>query len=68
MEFSAIERREIIHKTVLEVEDQEGALGVAHTIPIPIRGEAYRIDTLIKFPQVGRALLWWWGAGLACRP
>ena len=50
--LTALEKREVLHKVVLEVQDQEGVLGVAHSIPITIKGEAYKIETVMKFPQV----------------
>jgi len=50
--LTALEKREVQHKVVLEVQDLEGVLGVVHAIPIAIKGEAYKIETLIKFPQV----------------
>lgn len=52
MELTAIEKREIVHKMALDVMDHEGVLGVAHSIPLNIKGEAYKIETAIKFPQV----------------
>ncbi len=39
--------------SVPQVLDAQEALGVAHTIPIAIRGEAYKIEVDIKFPQDG---------------
>ena len=50
--MTAIEKRDVQHKVVLEVMDHEGVLGVVHSLPIAIRGEAYKIETLVKFPQV----------------
>ncbi|KAF5830389.1 hypothetical protein DUNSADRAFT_14652 [Dunaliella salina] len=55
VEFTAIEKREVQHKLTLEVQDIEGEQGVAHSIPIAIKGEAYKIETQIKFPQEGLA-------------
>ena len=52
VELTAIEKREVVHKMVLEVQDFESMLGVAHSIPLTIKGEAYKIETVMKFPQV----------------
>ncbi len=35
----------------LQVLDVQEALGVSHTIPIAIKGEAYKIEVDIKFPE-----------------
>ncbi|KAJ9512718.1 hypothetical protein QJQ45_019009 [Haematococcus lacustris] len=51
VELSAIEKRDVTGKVVLEVLDQAELLGVAASIPIAIKGEAYRIERDLKFPQ-----------------
>jgi hydrocephalus-inducing protein len=37
----------------LQVLDVEEALGVAHSMAIAIKGEAYKIELDLKFPQSG---------------
>lgn len=37
----------------IQVQDVQEALGVVHSIPIAIRGEAYKIEVAVKYPQVG---------------
>lgn len=53
VEFTALEKREVSHKVVLEVLDAAELLGVATSIPIPIKAEAYKMEVDVKFPQVG---------------
>ena len=53
MRFTALEKRDLSHRVTLEVLDAEEAQGVVHAIPLLIKGEAYKIETFIKFPQVG---------------
>ncbi|EFJ42226.1 hypothetical protein VOLCADRAFT_67248 [Volvox carteri f. nagariensis] len=52
VEFSAMEKRVCEAKLVLEVLDAQELQGVAHSIPLPIKGEAYKIEIDINFPQV----------------
>lgn len=35
-----------------QVSDVQDALGVVRSIPIVIRGEAYKIEVSVKYPQV----------------
>jgi hypothetical protein len=53
VEFNAVEKREVAGKVSLEVMDASELLGVASTTPLVVKGEAYRIERDIKFPQVG---------------
>lgn len=52
VEFSALEKREASGKMNLEVMDLAELQGVATSIPIPVKGEAYKIEVDVKFPQV----------------
>jgi hydrocephalus-inducing protein len=52
VEFSAVEKRVCEAKLVLEVLDVQELQGVAHSLPLPIKGEAYKIEIDINFPQV----------------
>ena len=52
VEFSALEKREVSHKLVLEVLDVSELLGVASSTPINIKAEAYKMEVDVKFPQV----------------
>lgn len=53
VEFSAIEKRLCEARLALEVLDVAELQGVAHSIPLPIKGEAYKIEIDVNFPQVG---------------
>ncbi|KXZ49496.1 hypothetical protein GPECTOR_21g722 [Gonium pectorale] len=52
VEFSALEKRLCEAKLALEVLDVQELQGVSHTLPLPIKGEAYKIEIDINFPQV----------------
>ncbi len=60
VEFSAIEKRLCEARLALEVLDVAELQGVAHSIPLPIKGEAYKIEIDVNFPQVGGG--WGWGS------
>lgn len=53
VDFSAVEKRDVIGKVTLEVLDRAELQPVAISIPINIKGEAYKIERDIKFPQEG---------------
>ncbi|KAG2489301.1 hypothetical protein HYH03_012133 [Edaphochlamys debaryana] len=52
VEFSALEKRVCDAKLALEVLDVQELQGVAYSIPLPIKGEAYKIEIDINFPQI----------------
>lgn len=53
VDLAAVEKRDVVGKVTLEVLDRAELQPVAISLPINIKGEAYKIERDIKFPQEG---------------
>jgi hydrocephalus-inducing protein len=53
VELHAIEKKIINERVTLQIRDVKEVLPVAQEVPIPIVGEAYKIEVDVKFPEEG---------------
>ena len=53
VQFKALEKKMLAETLTLEVQDVGEILPVTQSIPIPIAGEAYKIEVDVKFPEEG---------------
>ncbi|KAK9824158.1 hypothetical protein WJX72_008157 [[Myrmecia] bisecta] len=57
VDFSALEKKDLNEKLTLQILDAQGVLGVAQEIPIPVKGEAYKVEVELRFPEAGATAL-----------
>jgi hypothetical protein len=64
VEFVALEKREVAGEVALELLDVGRALPPAPAVPLTIKGEAYKMEVDVRFPQVRSSMVW--RAGFCC--